>query len=156
MLKIYRLLRTSSTIQRLLTQRRLEIFIAGMAFWFGVWLLLPMTSMRTAGYAALLRMMSEDQWGMIYLLNGLNHGLALAINGSRWWSPLIRWIASFSSMSLGIVWGSGFYAVDPASTAVFMYFFVAAVGGGWCAAAAWRDSIRASRMEAVHAACDNR
>lgn len=143
-------------IERLLTSRRLEIFIAGMAFSLGCWLLMPAVSMRTEAYASLLHLMTEPQWGAVFLLNGLNHGLALAINGARWWSPIIRWVASFSSMSLGLIWGYGFSLVDPASTGVFIYFYIAVVGGGWCSVSAWRDSIRAARMEAVHAAHDYR
>jgi hypothetical protein len=136
-------------IDRLMVSRRLEIFIAGMSFFFGCWLLMPAVSMRTAAYAGLLRLMSEGHWGAMFLLNGLNHALALAINGARWWSPIVRWVASFSTMGLGILWGWGFSLVDPASTAVFMYFYIA-LGGGWCAVVAWRDSVRAARMEAAH------
>ena len=145
-----------TALHRLLAVRRLELFIAGMTFFFGCWLLMPAVSMRTAAYGSLLRLMSEPQWGAVFLLNGLNHGLALAINGARWWSPIVRWVASFSSMSLGLIWGYGFSLVDPASTGVFVYFYVAVVGGGWCSVVAWRDSIRAARMEAARAVHDYR
>ena len=42
-------------IERLLGTRRLEIFIAGMTFFFGCWLLMPAVSMRTAAYGSLHR-----------------------------------------------------------------------------------------------------
>ena len=89
-------------------------------------------------------MASEFTWGAMFLLNGLNHALALAINGRRWWSPIVRWVAGFSSASLYLIWAAGFAYADSATTAVFTYSGLG-VGAFYTSVLAWRDAIEAVR-----------
>lgn len=129
-------------------RRRLECFFAAVTFGFGVWLLMPAASMNTDAFRQLLRMMEEQLWGAMFLLNGLIHALALAINGKRWWSPLVRWVASFFTASLYLVMVAGFYQSGWASTAVYTYLSLS-IGAAFCAAWAWKDAVAAVRVRNV-------
>lgn len=133
-----------ATIER----RKLEVFFASMTAGFGLFLLLPSEAMASAGLAHLRHLASEAAWGGMFLTNGLAHGVWLAVNGARWWSPIVRFWAAFGSAALYLIWAAGIAAHDPASTGVFTYTALCA-GAGACCVFAWRDAISATRLHRV-------
>ncbi len=70
--------------------RRTEWAVATYTFGFGVVLSGPSASMTSPSWATLLRFMSEGNWGVLFILVGGIHMLALGINGAAWWTPLVR------------------------------------------------------------------
>ena len=65
--------------------------------------------------------MPEAAWAGLFLTNGFTHCVWLAVNGARWWSPIIRFWAAFMAGSLYLLWCANIAAFDPASTGVFTY-----------------------------------
>lgn len=128
--------------------RRLEVFFACLTACFGLWLLRHPESMGTPHFAVLKDWMGEAWWGALFLSNGLMHGAWLAVNGARWWSPLVRFWAAFGSASLYLSWSVGIGYVNPDATGAFTY---AALCGGaaWCCVFAWRDAVTAVRIHRV-------
>jgi len=126
-------------------RRKLEVFLALNTFGFGAWLLFSTDAMAGAAYSHLLAMAREPGWGGMFLTNGLAHCLWLAVNGARWWSPVVRFWAAFFSGGLYLVWAAGFAAYQPASTAVYTYAALS-VGAFACCVFAWRDALTAVRM----------
>ena len=129
-------------------RRKLEVFLAATTGGFGLFLLLPMDSMGTPAFSYVTADVSEPAWGLAFALNGAAHGFALAVNGSRWWSPLIRCWAAVYSAILYIVLMVGFAFYSPATTATWTYgslSFGSAIAAYW----AWKDSIQAVRLRSV-------
>ena len=122
--------------------RRLEVFLATATGGFGMFLLLPMVSMGTEAFRIITADVGEPAWGVVFLLNGTAHGLALAVNGPRWWSPLIRCWASLYAMALYAVLAIGFWAASPTTTAVWTYGCLS-FGSGIAVFWAWRDADKA-------------
>ena len=132
----------------LFERRKLEVFLAATTGGFGLFLLMPMQSMGTAAFNYVTADIPEPAWVLVFALNGLAHGLALAVNGSRWWSPLIRCWAAVYSAILYIVLAFGFAFYSPATTATWTYgslSFGSAIAAYW----AWKDSIQAVRLKRV-------
>lgn len=129
----------------LFERRRLEVFLATATGGFGMFLLLPMHSMATPAFRYITADIAEPAWGLVFLLNGTAHGLALAVNGSRWWSPLIRCWAALYSMVLYAVLAIGFWAFSPATTAVWTYGCLS-FGSSIALFGAWRDAVKAVRV----------
>lgn len=114
--------------------------LAGMAtFGLGIWISLPPVSMATSAYAGLLMFASEAQWGGMFALVGFAHMIAVWVNGLRWWTPFSRSLMCAVSAMLYTMWVSGFYAVNPGSTAVFTYGALVALHV-WCFRLATRDA----------------
>lgn len=126
-------------------RRKLELFLALNTFGFGAWLLFSADAMAGPPYRHLLALASEPRWGGMFLTNGLAHCLWLAVNGARWWSPIVRFWAAFFSGCLYLVWSAAFAAYDPASTAVYTYAALS-VGAFACCVFAWRDALTAVRL----------
>ena len=126
-------------------RRKLEVFLAMATTGFGGWLLFASDAMAGPAYAPILDMASEAAWGGLFLTNGLAHCAWLAVNGARWWSPILRFWAAFGSACLYLIWAAGFAASSPASTGVYTYAALA-VGAAACCVFAWRDALSAVRM----------
>lgn len=131
-------------------RRKLEVFFAMATTCFGGWLLFPAVAMAGPPYGPMLEVASEAAWGGLFVTNGLAHCAWLAVNGARWWSPLVRFWAAFGSASLYLMWAVGFAAYSPASTGVYTYAALSA-GAAACCVFAWRDALSAVR---VHRAVD--
>ena len=131
-------------------RRKLEVFFAMLTAGFGYWLLFPSTAMGSAALRHLTSMASEGLWGGMFLVNGLSHCVWLAVNGARWWSPIVRFGAAFGSSSLYLIWCAGFAAYDPGATGVYTYGALAA-GAGACCVFAWRDALSVVRMRRAFA-----
>lgn len=127
------------TPRELFETRRLEVFLAGTTTAFGAWLLMPWASMATATFDSITRAAPESTWGALFLFNGLSHMFALAINGKRWWSPFVRWIAAMISALVYAAFCIGFAVESWTTTAVPIY---ASLSGGAfiCLYFAWRDA----------------
>ncbi len=138
---------TAATFER----RKLEVFFATLTAGFGLWLLFPSTAMGSPGLAPVLRLTSEASWGGLFLSNGMMHCAWLAVNGARWWSPIVRFWAAFGSGALYLIWCASFASHDPASTGVFTYGALS-VGAWACCVFAWRDALIAMK---VHRATAN-
>ena len=132
-------------------RRRLEVFFAMTTAGFGMFLLLPITSLATPSAVHLTEMASESAWGGMFLTNGMMHCVWLAVNGARWWSGIVRYFAAMGSAILYATWAAGFYAYNPGSTAVFTYSALA-IGAAFCCAFAWRDTLTAMRLRRVRLA----
>lgn len=102
-------------------KRRLEWGIAITTTGFGLWLLAPMASMDSAAYLQLRAWLSEPAWGLFFLDTGGLHAIALQINGRRWWTPFARAGMLILNAFAYLFFAAGFYTVDPASTAVYIY-----------------------------------
>jgi hypothetical protein len=126
-------------------RRRLEVFFAMTTAGFGMFLLLPLASLAAPSAEHLAGMASERAWGGLFLSNGAMHCVWLAVNGARWWSGILRYFAAMGSAILYATWAAGFYAYNPASTAVFTYSALA-IGALFCCAFAWRDTLTAVRL----------
>jgi hypothetical protein len=130
-----------STFER----RKLEMFFAMLTTGFGAWLLFPSDAMGSPALVHAVGMASEPAWAGLFLSNGMMHCTWLAVNGARWWSPILRFFAAFGSASLYLLWAASIAAYDPASTGVYTYSALA-VGAIACCVFAWRDALSAMRM----------
>ena len=126
-------------IRGLFETRRLEVFLASSTTLFGAWLLMPWDAMATSTFDMILSAAPEKVWGLVFLLNGLGHMFALAINGRRWWTPFARWIASLISGLVYLAFCIGFILQSWETTAVPVYFSMAC-GFVICLYFAWRDA----------------
>lgn len=131
-----------------LERRKLEVFFALLTTGFGGWLLFPSTAMDSPALAHLVGMAPETAWAGMFLTNGLAHCVWLAVNGARWWSPIVRFGAAYGSASLYLIWAASIAAYDPASTGVYTYAALA-TGAAFCCVFAWRDALSAMRMRRV-------
>lgn len=129
-------------------RRRLEVFFAMTTAGFGMFLLLPMDSLSVPAARELAAVAPESGWGGMFLMNGLMHCVWLAVNGARWWSPIVRYFAAVGSAILYATWAAAFYAYNPASTGVFTYSALAA-GAVFCCVFAWNDALSAMRLRRV-------
>ena len=126
-------------------RRKLEVFFAVLTAGFGVWLLFPSVAMGSPGLADVRGIMSEAKWGWLFLTVGLAHCVWLAVNGARWWSPLVRFWAAYAAGGIYAVWCVNIAAYDPSSTGVFTYGMLGA--GSWaCCVFAWHDALTAMRV----------
>lgn len=126
-------------------RRNLEVFFACLTTCFGVWLLFPSTAMGSPALVHAIGVASEASWAGMFLTNGLMHCAWLAVNGARWWSPLLRFWAAFGSGGLYLTWAASIAAYDSAATGVFTYSALS--GGAWvCCVFAWRDALTAMRV----------
>jgi hypothetical protein len=132
-------------VKDLFERRKLEAFLAASTGGFGLFLLLPADSMSSAAFAFVTADISEPAWGLAFAMNGAAHSFALAVNGSRWWSPLVRcWAAVYSAILYAIL-TAGFMAYSLTSTAVWTYGCLS-FGSVIAAAYAWRDSLKAVKV----------
>ena len=129
------------TIRTVFDRRRLEVFLALTTFGFGLFLAVPFDSMAGLGYASLRAVAPEWVWAGIFIFNGLSHGLWLLVNGSQWWSPMMRWFAALFSALVYALWAAGFAYINPASTAVYTYSALS-IGAWICCVYAYRDAVR--------------
>lgn len=81
---------------------------------WGVALLWPGDSFgRSAAYADILRMQSEETWGAVLLLLAILRIAALIINGHAFeGSPAVRGVAAALTMAIWLQFGLAFAAVD--------------------------------------------
>jgi len=138
----------TSTLER----RKLEMFFAMLTTGFGAWLLFPSEAMGSPALRHVAMMASETSWGGLFLSNGLTHCAWLAVNGARWWSPIVRFWAAFGSASLYVAWAVGISTYDPAATGVYTYASLS-LGAAMCCVFAWRDAVLAMRIH--RAVADN-
>lgn len=131
-------------------RRKLEVFFAMLTAGFGVWLIFPSHAMQSPSLVHLTRMTGEGWWGAMFISNGIAHCVWLAVNGARWWSPILRFAAAFGSGCLYLIWSVAIAAQDPVATGVFTYAALSA-GALACCVFAWRDALTAVRMRRVAA-----
>ena len=136
---------THPRLQTALERRPLEMFFAAATLIFGIFLALPMDSMDSPAYTVLIQAAPEPLWAWLFLTNGLSHGLWLAVNGSRWWSPFMRFAAALFSMLIYAFWSVGFALHDPTTTGIVTYGIMSA-GSLWCCVLAWRDALVSVRL----------
>lgn len=132
-------------------RRKLEVFFAMLTAGFGMFLLLPMQSMSGYPFVHLRYLAPEEAWGFLFLTNGVMHCTWLAVNGARWWSPIVRYFSALGSAILYGTWAGAFYTYSPTSTAVFTYSALSA-GAVFCCVFAWRDALTAMRLRRVQLA----
>ena len=132
-------------------RRKLEVFFAMLTAGFGVWLLFPSDAMWSPALVHAKGMASEAAWGGLFLSNGFAHCVWLAVNGARWWSPIVRYFAALGSAILYATWAGAFFAYNPSSTAVFTYSALSC-GAVFCCVFAWRDALTAMRLRRVRIA----
>jgi hypothetical protein len=118
--------------------RPLEWFLAGFSVVWGgsVWMTKGVFSL--APYTQMLDRLSPAQWAVASIALGAVHMVALLINGTAWWTPLLRLVttsanAGFFAWIAAILYGSA--DVGPAAL-TYVYF---AVGFSWCAFVAGQD-----------------
>lgn len=126
-------------------RRKLEVFFAMLTTGFGAWLLFPSVAMDSPALVHALALMPEPQWGWLFLTNGFAHCTWLAVNGARWWSPILRFWAAFMAGCIYLLWCASVAAYDASSTGVFSYGALS-VGSWACCVFAWRDAISAVRV----------
>lgn len=132
-------------------RRKLEVFFAMLTAGFGVWLLFPSDAMWSPALVHAKGMASEAAWGGLFLSNGFAHCAWLAVNGARWWSPIVRYFAALGTAILYATWAGAFFAYNPSSTAVFTYSALSC-GAVFCCVFAWRDALTAMRLRRVRIA----
>jgi hypothetical protein len=81
------------TVLYLFQQRKLEWCIALATVWIGFFATLPPVNLHPRIFAALLRIMPELGWGLLYLVVGLLHCWALHVDVKAWWTPFVRTVA---------------------------------------------------------------
>ncbi|MFH5773615.1 hypothetical protein ACHFJ0_05135 [Paracoccus sp. NGMCC 1.201697] len=113
-------------------RRKLEWLIAIYTVYFGIGLMLPPVSMAPRSFYGALALMSEQSWGAAYFAVGLLHAVALHVNGRAAWTPFARLGALFLNAQVFLAMTIGIAAVNPFSTGVLTYGFLAA---GFCGAA---------------------
>jgi len=133
-------------IKRIFEVRRLELFFSLQTLIFGFWLLLPFNSMGTLAYNTLIGAVDEFTWGLLFFFNGLSHILALHLNGSRWWSPFVRWFSALCSFLIYLGFVAGFALENWMTTAVPVYSCLA-IGSAICLYFAWEDAKTALRIK---------
>ena len=74
--------------------RIFEWWLAINTLVFGLFISLPVESMDSAAFAHLRRFMPESSWAIFFIITGSIHLIALAINGRRWWTPILRSIVT--------------------------------------------------------------
>ena len=105
--------------------RRLEWSIAMYTLAFGIFLMLPGGSMVSPGFSLTLDLLNEQQWGMVYLVVGVVHSIALHINGRAAWTPFARLIVMILNSQAFLAMALSVWSVSPWSTGGFTYGFVA-------------------------------
>ncbi|WP_072296157.1 hypothetical protein [Paracoccus sp. SM22M-07] len=115
-------------------QRRLEWCIALYTVGFGAFLMLPFVSFATAGYRGVLTLMSEFSWGLVYLLTGILHNVALHVNGRAAWTPFARVVTLFLNSQVFLAFALAFAHSNPAGSGVFTYAVIATL---FCWVALW-------------------
>lgn len=125
--------------------RQAEIFAALGCIIMGLWVIAPWSSMATPAYDSLLMMASEFSWGLIFLLNGVIHALALYINGSRWWTPFFRIFACVGALTLYACFTTGFYLSSRHTTAIPAYLVWGVLMSASCTYRAYLDAVTGSR-----------
>lgn len=102
-------------------KRKLEWGLAFYTLLYGIFLLFPFVSMASPAYIAVLSILTETQWGFVYVLTGVLHIIALHINGKRWWTPFARLSVLFLNTQAYMCLFLGFLKVSLFSTAVINY-----------------------------------
>lgn len=106
--------------------RRMEWMVAAYTALFGVWLLSPIHSLIPATFDAVLEIMPEHVWALVFTGVGLAHLAALAINGAAWWTPFARAGAAVLNLLAYAILTSGIYATVPQTASVITYGYVVA------------------------------
>lgn len=125
--------------------RKMEWWYAFITLGFGIWLSFPQDAMATRAYTQLVGWMPEDDWAKMFGLTGLIHLLALYINGSRWWTPLLRFTVLVINALAYAVISAGFWAFYWPTTATYTYAAIS-IGGMVCVYAAAWDATHAVRV----------
>lgn len=121
--------------------RPLEWFLAGFSVVWGAsaWLTTGVFSL--APYAQMLQRLTPLQWASASVALGAIHMVALLINGTAWWTPLLRLVTTAANAGF-FAWISAIlYASPGVGPAALTYAYFAA-GFGWCAFVAGQDVAR--------------
>lgn len=122
--------------------RKLEWLLAIYTLYFGTMISLPPHSMSAASFKSALLIMPEWAWGLIYIVVGVLHNLALHVNGRAAWTPFARLAALFLNSQVFLGLALGIAQVNPWSTGVFTYGFFAF---GFCGAAFYTAGLDCGR-----------
>lgn len=121
--------------------RRLEWWLAATTFGFGLWVVDPARSMDGRAYDVLRTWLSEADWGLLFILTGALHLVALGINGRAWWTPFVRSGVTAANAMIYAAFATGFALSDKSSTAVWIYSALC-VAALVCIYGAVRDVVR--------------
>lgn len=106
--------------------RALEWHVAAYTMFFGLWLSGPEQSLNPVTLRAVLDMVPESVWAIIFALVGAIHLVALAINGSAWWTPFVRTAAAGLNLFAYVLLAFAIWSSTPWSSGVPTYTFIAA------------------------------
>lgn len=126
--------------------RKLEWSISIYTLIFGLALMLPPSSMSTAGYSPVLALLPERGWGMLYTTVGAAHMVALHINGRGAWTPFTRLAALTINSQVFLAMSLSFAASNPYGTAVITY---GSLGMLFCGMAIWAAALDCGREIAI-------
>jgi len=105
--------------------------------WIGANILIHDHAMATRAYDGLLRIAPENSWGIWMIEVALAHMLAMAINGSRWWTPFIRVVTAAMIALFTAAIAVEFGEINAGSTATANYTFISLGATAAAMAAAW-------------------
>lgn len=120
-------------------KRKLEWMLAIYTLGFGIWLLLPATSLNPSSFANALYFMDEGTWGAIYAIVGAFHLFALHVNGRAAWTPFGRLGAVTLNSQVFLAITVGVFPSNPWGSGVFTYGFLGIFFCGVCVISAAMD-----------------
>ena len=126
--------------------RRLEWCLAIYTVTFGVWIALPSESMSSPGFRSALSLMTEREWGALYIVVGMIHNIALHVNGRAAWTPFARVGAVFLNGQVFLAMALAIAQSSPWSSGVLTYGFFSTFFCGVALIAAAQDCGRELRI----------
>lgn len=120
--------------------RPLEWFLAGFSVFWGVTTHLASATPAGAICPPDLRPFEEANWASFSVLLGLLHMVALLINGTMWWTPLMRLIVTAANAGF-FAWVAALLAPGDYGETGLTYAYVT-LGFLWCAFVAGQDAAR--------------
>ena len=120
--------------------RPLEWFLAGFSIWWGLSTHMAPDALDGAYCPAALQPFTQPPWAAGGVMLGLAHMVGLLINGTMWWTPLLRLVVTaansgFFAWVASVMIQHGFYGAG----SVYAY---TTTGFLWCAYAAGQDAAR--------------
>ncbi|TVQ56728.1 MAG: hypothetical protein EA355_06095 [Rhodobacteraceae bacterium] len=118
--------------------RPLEWFLAGFSAVWGGSALFTSGLFSLAPYLQMLDRLTTVQWAAISMALGAVHMIALLVNGTAWWTPILRLVTTSANAGF-FAWIAAilFYSPDVGPAAMTYGYF--ALGFAWCAVAAGQD-----------------
>lgn len=101
--------------------RHLEWHVASGAAVFGAGLGAPPDSLNPVTLRAVLEIMPESGWALIFAFVGTLHLVALGINGAAPWTPFVRATAAALNLFGFAVFTAAIWEINHWSSGVFVY-----------------------------------